>query len=270
MSERYFGEVSAPDGTNLFYQVDGEKGRPWLVLSNSLATDVRLWEAQLASLTKSHRVLRYDIRGHGKSGAASAPYNLNMLVGDLIALFDALEIERADFVGISLGGMTGMEMAITHPGRINRLVCCDARSDAPDAYKAIWDGNIARLDEGGLGAVCEPTLERWFTAGFLQDPANLDVLAMVRSMILGTTRDGYEGVARCLQGLDILPRLGGIKCPTLYVVGEFDLAASIAVMEDMKDRTSGAEILILKIAAHLSNLEQPHAFAAGVQAFLKA
>lgn len=269
MTGRVFGEITAPDGVELFYQVDGEEGRPWVVLSNSLATDLRLWAPQIASLTERFRVLRYDTRGHGKSGVAKAPYNLKMLTGDVLALFDALEIERADFVGISLGGMIGLELAISHPDRIKRLVCCDARADAPDAYKSIWDGNIGRIADGGLAAVCEPTLERWFTADFLKDPANLDVLATVRSMILGTSRDGYEGVARCLQSLDILPRLGAIGCPTLFIVGESDPAASVAVMEDMRNRTPNAEMLILRNAAHISNLEQSQAFGDGIAGFLK-
>ncbi|MEM7464717.1 MAG: alpha/beta fold hydrolase [Pseudomonadota bacterium] len=268
MTNRYFGEVAAPDGVAIFYQVDGEKDRPWIVLSNSLATDMRLWDPMMAPLMEHFRVLRYDTRGHGKSGGAKPPYDLQMMTGDVLALMDNLGIERADFMGISLGGMTGLELAISNPERVNRLICCDARSDAPDGYKAIWDGNIARLEEGGLAAVCEPTLERWFTEEFLKDDANLDQLAVVRSMVLGTTRDGYVGVARCLQGLDILPRLGSVSCPTLYVVGESDPAASVAVMEDMKDKTSHAEIIILNNAAHISNLEQPQAFNAGVMAFL--
>lgn len=268
MAGRTFGEVAASDGVKLFYQVDGEEDRPWIVLSNSLATDLRLWEPQMASLTNNFRVLRYDTRGHGKSGAARAPYNLKMLAGDALTLIDALNIQRADFVGISLGGMIGLELAISHPDRIQRLICCDARADAPDAYKAIWDGNIGRVAEGGVAAICEPTLERWFTADFLQNPENLDALTSVRSMILGTTRDGYEGVARCLQKLDILPRLGAINCPTLYLVGESDPAASVDVMEDMKNRTANAELLILKNAAHISNLEQPQAFSEGIRRFL--
>jgi 3-oxoadipate enol-lactonase len=154
------GEVAGPDGVCISYHVEGPEGAPWIVLSNSLATDRRVWEPQISALRASRRVLRYDGRGHGESAPGTAPYTFKQLAGDVLALMDHLEIQSADFMGISLGGMTGMELAANHPGRIKRLVCCDARAVAPDAYKAMWDGNIAALQQGGIAALVGPTLGR--------------------------------------------------------------------------------------------------------------
>ncbi len=196
------------------------------------------------------------------------PYDFDQLTGDVLALFDALSIQKADFIGISLGGMTGLALAMAAPERVGRLVCCDARASAPEMYKGLWDGNIARLHEQGIEGLIEPTLERWFTASFLSAPENTGTLDQVRSMIRATSPIGYEGAARLLQSLDLIGGLGGLSCPTLYVTGEFDMAASVDVMQDMTDRTPGASLAALSNAAHLSNIEQSDAFISAVREFL--
>lgn len=260
MSLATSGEIAGATGTMISYQVDGAEGAPWLILSNSLATDRRLWEPQLAGLTASRRVLRYDTRGHGKSDPGNAPYDLDQLTDDVFALCAALEIEKTDFMGISLGGMTGLALAVRAPKLVRRLVCCDARADAPAPYRAMWDTNIAKLTDVGIGGLIEPTLQRWFTGPFLANIGNAATLDLVRQMIGATSPVGYRGVAQCLQALDLLKNLDQIQCPTLYATGEHDMAAPVAVMEDMAARTAGAVFKVIPDAAHLSNLEQPDAF----------
>lgn len=262
------GVLTTADGTRISFQTEGAEGAPWIVLSNSLATDRGVWDPQISALTKSRRVLRYDSRGHGDSDPATPPYNFDQLSGDVVDLMDFLEIESAEFMGVSLGGMTGLALAIAHPDRVSKLICCDARSDAPEAYKGIWDGNIARLHDQGIEALSSTTLERWFSAAFLADPANVDTLAEVRSMIHRTSAAGYEGVARCLQSLDLLGDLPRIRCPVLYVTGEFDPAAPVPVMQAMCDVTEGAQFAVVEDAAHLSNIEQPERFTRIIAGFL--
>ncbi len=262
------GTAPGSDGNALAWRVEGREGAPWLILSNSLATDMSMWQPQIAALAASRRVLRYDTRGHGASAAVAPPYTPSLLAGDVVALMDHLGIERADFMGLSLGGMTGLALAMRHPARIGRLVCADARADAPPAYRAIWDANIARLREAGIEALVEPTLERWFTAEFRADPANAALLDEVRAMIRRTSPEGYEGVGRFLQSLDLLPGLAGIASPVLYVAGENDMAAPVAVMEAMAQATPGARLQVIAGAAHLSNMEKPQAFLAAVSDFL--
>ncbi len=251
--------LERPDAA-IAYRVDGEEGRPWLVLSNSLGTSHAMWEPQLALLTQAFRVLRYDTRGHGSSSAPPAPYGFPMLAGDVVALMDRLGIDRATFMGLSLGGMTGLELALRHPGRIERLVCCDARADCPDAYRQIWPANIERARAGGMEAVADATLSRWFSDAFRADPANEGVLAATRAQIVATSVEGYVGCASALLTLDFLKELGSLRLPVLYIVGEHDPAAPAAVMKGMADATPGADFEAIAGAAHLSNIEAPAAF----------
>lgn len=262
------GSVSGVGGVNISYQVEGPENAPWLILSNSLATDRRMWEPQMDVLRASRRVLRYDTRGHGQSAAAKGPYTFDQLTGDVLALYDALSIVRADFLGLSLGGMTGLALAMRAPEKVGKLVCCDARALAPEAYKAMWDGNIARLHEVGMDGIVESTKGRWFTAPFLEAPENAEMLGVVQSMIQGTSPVGYEGVARLLQTLDLHDQLATMQPDTLYVTGEFDMAAPVDAMQDMADSTPGASLTVVPNAAHLSNIEQPDAFINAIKGFL--
>jgi 3-oxoadipate enol-lactonase len=262
------GVLPGAGGVEISYQIDGPDDAPWLILSNSLATDRRMWEPQMEALRAARRVLRYDTRGHGKSGAGQAPYSFEQLTGDVLALCDKLSIEHADFLGLSLGGMTGLALAMRAPERVGRLVCCDARANAPEPYKAMWDGNIARLHEVGMAGLTEPTISRWFTASFLDAAENNETLGIVRSMIRGTSPQGYEGVARLLQTLDLQGGLATLRPDTLYVTGAADMAAPVAVMQEMADETPGASLTVLPNAAHLSNIEQPVAFNNAISGFL--
>ena len=262
------GKAAGSGGTLISYQIDGPERAPWLILSNSLATDRSMWRPQMAALSRSRRVLRYDTRGHGRSDSAEPPFTLEQLAGDVISLMDHLRINRAEFMGLSLGGMTGLQLAVDHPSRISRLVCADARADSPAAYREIWDGNIGRLHSDGIGVLCEPTMERWFTDAFLNSPEHSELLDGVRAMIRGTTPHGYEGVGRVLQQLDLLRRLPAIVCPVLYVVGEFDMAAPVATMQSMSDTTPEGRLVVIPGAAHLSNIEQPGLFLEAVSEFL--
>lgn len=262
------GLIPGFGGALIAYQVDGPMGAPWLVLSNSLATDRRIWGPQIGILSKKYRVLRYDTRGHGESQAGAAPYDFGQLTEDVHALFETLEINRADFMGISLGGMTGLAFAMCAPDRVGRLVCCDARASTPDSGKAMWESNIASLRKNGVAGLIEPTLEHWFTEDFMAATKNTEILATVRSMFSATSATGYEGSARALQNLDMLEGLPNLKCDTLYVVGDSDTEAPVPVMQDMADRTPGAELKILPNAAHLSNIEQSAAFNSAVSDFL--
>lgn len=261
-------EIVEAGKIRLACRIDGDADKPWLILSNSLATDHSMWSPQIGVLTRAYHVLRYDTRGHGASAAPPAPYSLAALVDDVIALMDEFEIERADFLGLSLGGMTGLGLALDHPDRIRRLICCDARADAPEAYRQMWPANIARAREQGMEALVEPTLERWFSEPFRAKRASGPVMNATGEMIRRTSVEGYAGCATALMGLDYLPRLGEIVVPTLYIVGENDPAAPRAVMEDMAAQTPAADFFAIPQAAHLSNLERPDAFNNAVKGWL--
>jgi 3-oxoadipate enol-lactonase len=257
------------EGGSLFACVNDADvpGAPSILLSNSLATTHHIWDAQVSFLAKRYRVIRYDTRGHGKSDAPPAPYRLEQLVADALAVLDHLRVEQAAFMGISLGGMTGIGAALSHPDRIERLVCCDVRADAPAPFLIAWEERIARARRDGVGSLAEVTLERWLSAGFRV--AHPDLVARLEAMSRATLLDGYIGCASVLWQLDYLGRLGELRVPTLYVVGSRDSAAPVAVMDDMARRTPAARLAVIDGSAHLPNLDNSAAFNAAIAPFLK-
>ena len=258
----------ACNGTELAYRVDGEPGAPWLLIANSLAADHRMWHPQVEGLTAGHRVLRFDTRGHGESPATQGPYSLELLVADVAGLMDALGIERANYLGLSLGGMVGLGLALTHPKKISRMVCCAARADAPPEFASVWAERIQLVQEQGLSAVVDETLQRWFTAPFLTSADNAATAELVRDMILTTSVAGYCGCAAALPGLSYGSRLSEIDVPVLYVAGSDDVGAPAEVMQEMAAATPKAVLEVIEPAAHLFNLEQPERFSRIVTSFL--
>jgi 3-oxoadipate enol-lactonase len=257
------------DGGSLFARIDESDlpGAPSILLSNSLATTHRLWDAQVAFLTKGYRVIRYDTRGHGGSDVPPAPYRLTQLVSDALAILDHFEIERSAFMGISLGGATGIGLALSHPDRIERLVCCDVRADTPAPFLAAWEERLAAVKRDGVESLAAPTLERWLSPAFRT--SHPDVVEHLEAMFRETPLDGYVGCVSVLWQLDYLGRLGEVRVPTLYVVGSDDGAAPIAVMEEMARRTPRAELKVIAGSAHLPNLDNSAAFNAAIGPFLK-
>ena len=237
-----------------------------VLLSNSLGADRSMWNEQRAALEARFTVLSYDTRGHGGSDAPSGPYDFDGLVADAIAVLDHFGIDRAAFMGLSLGGMTGLGVALAHPERISRLVCVAARADAPDAFVKGWDDRVATLRAGGIEAIWNGTVERWFTASWRENnPARL---AEIRAMFLRTAPKGYEGCATALKRLDYLRSLGSLAVPALYLAGAADMAAPAEAMRAMAAATPGARFALVDDAAHVVNVDNPQGFHAAVAPFL--
>ena len=255
-------------GLDLAARVDGEDGRPWMVLSNGLATTWESWDPQMALLTRTHRVLRYDTRGHGRSAAPSGSSGFADLTRDVLGLMDHFGIETADLLGLSMGGMTMLGLAIAHGTRVRRVICCDARADAPPPFVAGWEMRIAAIRQGGMAAVVGDTIERWFTPAFRdRDPGAAEAAA---AMIRATDPQGYISCAEALKQLDYRRSLGAIRAPTLFICGAQDQAAAPAVMRDMADATPGATYAEVDPGAHVCNIENPERFDALVGAWLSA
>ncbi len=259
--------VTVADGTRLRVRVDGEGGRPWLVLSNGLATGLEMWDGQIAALTTRYRVLRYDARGHGGSDAPAGPVSLATLVADVVGLLDHHDIPRAAFMGLSLGGMTGLGLALARPQRLTRLVCCAARADAPPAYVQGWAGRIAAVTAGGLAAIAPGTLERWLTPATQRNQP--ETVRALERMILSTSAAGYTACAAALQQLDYLESLHRIICPTLFVAGAEDLAAPAATMREMAARLPASGFALVADAAHIIPSDNPAGFHAAIAGFLE-
>ncbi|TCT06684.1 3-oxoadipate enol-lactonase [Aquabacter spiritensis] len=260
-------EKISVNGADLAACVDGEAGKPWLVLSNSLACTLESWRLQMATFTATHRVLRYDTRGHGRSSAPAGPYSMATFAADLVGLMDHFGIDKADIVGLSMGGMTGLGVAITYPDRVNRLVCCAARSDSIPPFVDSWNTRIAAIRAaGGMQGVVDFTIERWFTEGFRA--ANPDAIEEARAMILACDTEGYIACAEALKGLDYKRSLDTIKAPVLYVAGASDGGAPPAAMKEMAALTPGAAYVEIAPAAHIIPMENPEAYNAAVGGWL--
>ena len=256
----------AVNGIHINYQIDGPEGAPWVTMSNSLATTHRMWDPQMAAFTKPYRVLRYDKRGHGATDVAPGPYSFELLADDVLALLDALSISRTHFVGLSMGGMTGMTMALRKPSVLRTLVLCDTTSRDPLGDPALWQQRIDTVRSGGMEAMVEATVARFLTAETVKTRPEL--ADAVRGMVRHTPVDGYAACCQAISKLNLTDRLGGIAIPTLIVVGADDPATTVEMSRTINERIGGSELVILKNAAHLSNMEQADAFNEAVLGFL--
>ena len=256
------------NGIQINYRIDGPEGAPWLTMSNSLATTHRMWDAQMEAFTKAYRVLRYDKRGHGETEVAPGPYSFELLADDVLALLDALQIQRTHFVGLSMGGMTGMTMALRRPGVLRSLVLCDTTSKDPLGDPALWQQRIDAVNAGGsMEPLVESTVARFLTSDTVKNrPAIADA---VRAMVRSTPVAGYVACCQAIAKLNLTDRLREITIPTMIVVGADDPATTVPMARTIHERIAGSELVILKDAAHLSNLEQPAAFNEAVLGFLK-
>jgi 3-oxoadipate enol-lactonase len=238
--------------TLLRHRLDGPAGASVVVLSNPLGTSFEVWDPQVGVLASRFRVLRYDHRGQGGSETPPGPYSLALLADDLTSLLDELEIARASFVGLSLGGAVGMQLAAACPDRLERLVlaCTSARFASRDS----WLDRADTVRRNGIRVVVEPLLARWFTA-----EAQPGDVARCRAMLEATPAEGYAGCCEALAEWDFRPRLGEIKAPTLVLAGAEDPASPPDHGEEIA-RGSGARLVVIDGAAHLANVEQPGVF----------
>ena len=255
------------DDATLNYRVDGDADAPPLLLSNSLGTTLDMWAPQMPSLTTRFRVIRYDTRGHGASSVPDGPYTMDQLGEDALAVLDALGIARAHFCGLSMGGVTGLWLAIHAPQRIDRLVL--ANTGAKVGTEDLWNGRIETLRSEGSnglpGAFADSIVERWFTRRH-RDVAAAAV-TQVREMLTGTSSAGYSGNCAAIRDADYRDALAKVRVPTLVIAGTHDPSTPPALGRKLATSIPGARYVELD-SAHLSNLEQAGAFNAAVLRFL--
>jgi len=252
-------------GARFRCRVDGAADAPVVVLSNSLGTDLSMWDAQVPALTAHFRVLRYDTRGHGASAVTPGPYSIEQLGRDVVGLLDGLDIERAHFCGLSMGGMTGMWLGVNAPERLRRLVLANtaAQVGPPDN----WNARIAKVRAGGMTAISSAVLERWFTPPFhVQHP---EQIAATRQMLESMPADGYVAACAAVRDMDQRVAIRGIPVPTLVIAGTGDLATPPADGRFLADAIVGARYVELP-AAHISNIEAAAAFTSQLVEFLNA
>ncbi len=255
--------IAQSNGCPIHVEVEGPENKPVLMLSNSLGTDLHMWDLQVAALTQHFRLVRYDRRGHGKSGVPKGPYTMEMLGRDVLAVLDALKIEKINWCGLSMGGMVGMWLGANAPQRINRLIL--SNTSAYFADKEIWNGRIKTVREKGLGSIVGGTMERWFTADFRErEPQRI---AWLSEMFLATDPEGYIGCGEAVRDMDHREIITSITAPTLVIAGRHDPATTVEHGEFIRSRIRGASMTVID-AAHIANVEQPHDYTDAVLGFL--
>jgi len=257
-------EIDA-DGCPIHVEVEGPQRAPVLMLSNSLGTNLHMWDPQVAAFTQHFRLIRYDRRGHGKSGVSKGPYSMDQLGHDALAILDALDIERVNWCGLSMGGMVGQWLGARAPNRVDKLILSNTTSFFPD--KAMWTARIKLVREKGLEGLVDANMERWFTTEFRQ--RSPDVLAHIREMFLGTSIEGYIACGEAILNMDHRKLLPNIKAPTLVIAGRHDPATPLDMNDFIRDQIPGAKLVVLD-TAHIANMEQPQAYTDAVLDFLLA
>jgi 3-oxoadipate enol-lactonase len=254
------------NGITINYQMDGPDGAPWLVLSNSLATNLAMWDDQARELGRAFRVLRYDQRGHGTTEAPAGRYTFELLIADALALMDALAIKKAHFAGLSMGGATALGLAQKHPDRLDRVIVCDSPCQSTATSSQQWEERIVIADKQGMEPLVEPTVGRWFPPEVMKaNPPHLD---NVRQMIRTTPVNGFIGCAAALADHNYAATVAAVTRPVLFLVGEKDAAAP--PMRKLNEALPGSRYVELVGAGHISNLDQPKAFTRAVADFLAA
>jgi 3-oxoadipate enol-lactonase len=252
------------------YVLDGPPDAPVVLFANSLGTGVSMWDAQVPELAATHRLLRYDMRGHGLTDVTAPddpePVAVERLAADAAALLDALSIPRVRFVGLSLGGMVGQRFAARYPERTDALAICATGSRIGTA--ATWDERIATVERDGLGAIADAGMARWFTARTRAERPEL--VRGFANMLTRTPADGYTAGCRAVRDADLRADDARIRCRTLIVEGAADAVTTPAMGAEMRDAIPGAELVVLDDASHMLCAERPRATNALLRRFLEA
>jgi 3-oxoadipate enol-lactonase len=235
------------------YVLEGPEHAPVLLFASSLGTTHAMWDPQAAALKDEYRVLRYDHRGHGGSPVPPGPYAIDDLAGDALALLDELGIERATFVGLSIGGAVAVTAGLRAPERFERLVLCSTAAHFPPPEQ--WAERAATVRAHGVEAVADGALERWLTP-----EAPQEVRERLRAMLVATPREGYAACCEALAGYDARARLGELAMPVVAIAGADDPTAPPAALQAIVDAVPDGRLHVIDRARHLTNVERPEEF----------
>ncbi|MEU6768019.1 3-oxoadipate enol-lactonase [Streptomyces sp. NPDC046853] len=256
--------ITTGDGIRIAYRFDGDENKPVLLLSNSIGTDLHMWDGQVPALTEHFRLLRYDARGHGASGVPGGPYSLDRLGRDVVELLDALGLQRVHVLGLSLGGIVAQWLGIHVPQRVDRLVLSNTAAYLGPPSQ--WDRPIAELLEApDMQATAESFLHNWFPARMLH--GDNEVVEGFRRTLLATQREGVAGSWAAVRDYDLRRTATLIPNPTLVIAGEHDTVTSAAHGKELAATVPGARFTVLP-TVHMANVEGQAQFLDAVVPFL--
>jgi 3-oxoadipate enol-lactonase len=235
------------------------------MLSNSLGTNLHMWDDQVPALTRHFRLVRFDRRGHGGSAVPKGPYSIERLGRDALAVMDGLGIAKVNWCGLSMGGMEGMWLGANAASRIDKLILSNTASYFPD--RTMWDGRIEVARDKGLVALVDGTIERWFTAEFRR--RSPQAVARIREMFLATDVEGYVGCGAAIRDMDNRSLLAKVSVPTLVIAGRHDMGTTLEAGQFIAEHIPGAKLAVME-TAHIANVEQPQLYTDTVLGFLLA
>lgn len=252
------------NGVELYYETAGQAGAPAIIFAHSIGSSIDIWDDVTSALSARFYTIRYDIRGHGRSSAFDAPVSIEDLAADQAGLLDALGIESAHVVGLSLGGMIAQAFALDHPGRVLSLglVATTAHLPPPE----FWRDRAALVRAKGMAAAVDLVIPRWFTEGYRErEPA---VVAGFHKRFVATDAESYARCCAAIGAMDLREQIAAIRAPTLVLVGSEDPATPPAMAEDLRQRIPGSELVVVSGAAHIVSVERADAVTAHLAAFI--
>lgn len=256
-------DIADLDGIRLHYRIDGDPGGAPVVFSNSLGTDLRLWDKVIARLPKTGlKYIRYDTRGHGLSDSSPAPYSMGTLVRDAERLMDHLGVTNAVFVGLSIGGMTAQGLAAKRLDLVRALVL--SNTAARIATREIWAQRIADVEVGGVEALADATMSRWFTSAF----RTTEEFRFWRNMMVRTPTEGYIGCCHAIAGTDFYTTTAALRLPTLGIAGSDDGSTPPDLVRETTNLVPGSQFHLIRKAGHLPCVENPDEYARVLTEFI--
>ena len=246
------------------YQTFGDVTHPAIVFSNSLGTNFSMWQPQIDFFSQDHFVICYDTRGHGASSTPQGPYSIEQLGQDVVNLLDHLNIEKAAFCGISMGGLTGQWLAIHQSNRFSHVVVCNTAAKIGQAQA--WAERAALVRAQGLTPIASTASSRWFTETFIQN--NTDIVAKLSNDLAAGSPEGYASCCDALAKADLREELQEINVPVLIIAGLQDPITTVNDGQFMKDHITSSQMFEIN-ASHISNIEQPNAFNQALKSFIK-
>ena len=248
----------------LQWQDEGDPQGRAVVFAHALGLDLTLWDKVLALLPAGLRLIRYDLRGHGRSDVPPGPYSMGALIRDAEAMLDDLGVRNCVFVGLSVGGLIAQGLAVKRLDLVRGLVLSNTATKI--ATKEIWQARVAAVRAGGMAAVADTVLERWFPPAVRAEALGQEW----RARLMACPAEGYAAVAAAIGGTDFLMPTSALRLPTLVIAGSEDRATPPDLVRELADLIPGARYQLIRGAGHLPPVDRPGAFAAALTEFLRA